>query len=167
MKHLAYIALGSNVGNREENLLLALQMLSEHSSITINATSSIYETEPVGYTDQPQFLNMVVRVQTDLPAVKLLQITQRIEVECGRVRDIRWGPRTLDLDILLFDRENIETEQLIVPHPRMMERNFVMVPLMEVADENVNEYLQSHEINESMEGMRIWQSSSHISFHKV
>lgn len=84
--------------------------------------SSIYETDPVGYTDQDLFLNMAAAVKTSLSPFELLDLTQRIEKELGRKRDIRWGPRTADLDILLYNRENIETEQLIVPHPRMHER---------------------------------------------
>lgn len=156
MKHTAYLALGSNIGQREENLNNALQLISKQPMIEICKLSSIYETEPVGYTEQPHFLNMVIRIETDLKPQELINVTKQVEVDCGRIRDIRWGPRTLDLDILLFDRDNIETEHLIVPHPRMMERSFVMVPLLEVVDKETEDWLCNFEINTALDGMKVW-----------
>jgi 2-amino-4-hydroxy-6-hydroxymethyldihydropteridine diphosphokinase len=119
----------------------------------------------VGYVDQNHFLNMVIKVKTNLSAFDLLTANQEIEDKFGRKREIRWGPRTLDLDILLFNHENIVTEQLIIPHPRMMERAFVLIPLVEI-DEKVDitskEIPLSSHINEleDREGVEIWKQKS-------
>ena len=115
------------------------------------STSSIYETEPVGYTEQASFLNMVVKVETDFTPFELLETTLTIEEELGRKRELKWGPRTLDLDILMFNQENIKSEKLTVPHPRMQERAFVMVPLKEIAIEKVLPAIPDGE------GVRIWK----------
>lgn len=132
MKHIAYLSLGSNVGNREEYLLTAIKQLDSMESIEVTDYSSIYETDPVGYENQRNFLNMVIEVRTDLTAEQLLHTCLAVEKRLGRTRTIRFGPRTIDLDILLFNQENIKTEELIVPHPRMNERAFVLVPLAEI-----------------------------------
>ena len=110
--------------------------------INVKTVSSIYETAPVGYVDQPSFLNIVVYIETSYSALEILKICQSIENELGRVREIRWGPRIIDLDILLFNNENIEVENLIVPHPRMFERAFVLVPLLEIANKPLSPQLQ-------------------------
>ncbi|GAK01802.1 2-amino-4-hydroxy-6-hydroxymethyldihydropteridine diphosphokinase [Geomicrobium sp. JCM 19055] len=133
MKHTAYIALGSNINPREEYLKSALQAMVVHEQIAISSVSSIYETEPVGYLDQSQFLNMVCKVETTLRPMDLLLELQRIERELHRTREILNGPRTIDLDILLFNDENIKLEQLCIPHPRMEDRAFVLAPLQEIA----------------------------------
>ncbi|MBD1383198.1 2-amino-4-hydroxy-6-hydroxymethyldihydropteridine diphosphokinase [Metabacillus arenae] len=130
MSSIAYLSLGSNIDDREYFLKEAITALRDCGEIT--NISSIYETDPVGYTDQNQFLNLVIEIKTDLSASELLVETQKIEKGLGRTRKIKWGPRTLDLDILLYNHENIETEQLIVPHPRMLERSFVLIPLFEI-----------------------------------
>ncbi|HHY75122.1 MAG TPA: 2-amino-4-hydroxy-6-hydroxymethyldihydropteridine diphosphokinase [Bacillus bacterium] len=140
MNNIAYISLGTNQGNRRRFLEVAINMLDGHQNIFISDFSSIYETEPIGYTEQPKFLNMVVKLKTSLTAFDLLAVTQNIENELGRTREIRWGPRTIDLDILLFNNENINSEQLIVPHPRMFERAFVMIPLLEINKELLSQY---------------------------
>ncbi|WP_374723869.1 2-amino-4-hydroxy-6-hydroxymethyldihydropteridine diphosphokinase [Calidifontibacillus erzurumensis] len=132
MNNIAFIGLGTNEGNREKFLKEAIQMLAAHRCISIVDYSSIYETEPVGYTEQPLFLNMVVKIATSLTALELLDSIQKIENDLGRKRNIRWGPRTIDLDILLYNKENIKSERLIVPHPRMFERSFVVIPLLEI-----------------------------------
>lgn len=139
MKHHVYIALGSNIGDRQAHLHRAIGLLQEEDRIQVIQQSSIYETEPIGYTDQQSFLNMVIRIQTACSPSELLEITQAIEQRCGRTREIKWGPRTIDLDILLYDQENMEMENLIIPHPRMWERAFVIVPLMELEPELVND----------------------------
>ncbi|TGB00797.1 2-amino-4-hydroxy-6-hydroxymethyldihydropteridine diphosphokinase [Halobacillus salinus] len=133
MNHTAFIALGSNLSERERYLARALQLLDKHQAVELVEKSYVYETEPVGYTDQSDFLNMVVKVQTTLTPLELLEQCQSIEQELGRERVVKWGPRTIDLDILLYDDENIERERLIIPHPHMHERAFVMVPLRDVA----------------------------------
>ena len=133
MRNIAYIALGTNIGKRDQHLHQAISFLKEEQNIKLVMTSSVYETDPVGYTDQDPFFNMVIKVETTLLPLELLAICQKIEQKLGRRREIRWGPRTIDLDILLYNQENIETENLIVPHPRMTERAFVLIPLLEIS----------------------------------
>ncbi|ARI75432.1 2-amino-4-hydroxy-6-hydroxymethyldihydropteridine diphosphokinase [Halobacillus mangrovi] len=159
----AYIALGSNIAEREDFLKSAIDMLEEHSEIQVTEKSSVYETAPVGYTDQSDFLNMVVEVTTSLQPLQMLDHCQSIEAELGRERLVKWGPRTIDLDILLYNHENMEAERLVIPHPHMHERAFVMVPLAELAPEvilpqinlSVEEILRGLPAEE-VESMRIW-----------
>ncbi|TCZ74347.1 2-amino-4-hydroxy-6-hydroxymethyldihydropteridine diphosphokinase [Paenibacillus albiflavus] len=129
---VAYISLGSNIGDRAYYLTEAISRLGAHPQIQVAHVSSIYETEPVGYTDQASFLNKVAAVCTSLTSHELLYYILQIEKDLGRVRDIRWGPRTLDLDLLLYGEEEQDTADLILPHPRMTERAFVLIPLVEV-----------------------------------
>lgn len=117
------------------HLQQALDLLCKTEGIKTVEASSIYETVPVGYTDQEDFLNMVVRLSTTLQPFELLAACQDVELALGRVRTIRWGPRTADLDILLYNNDNIDTETLTIPHPRMRERAFVLVPLVELSPE--------------------------------
>ncbi len=128
----AFIALGTNIEPREEHFNQAIESLKTYSSIHIVQMSSIYETKPVGYTEQADFLNMVVQVQTDFTPFELLDICQQIEQQLGRKRTIRFGPRSIDLDVLLFNNNTIDTETLTIPHPRMHERAFVLIPLQEI-----------------------------------
>lgn len=165
MENLAYIALGSNMGDRFEYLKKAIFLLNSHEEIRVVNTSSIYETDPVGYTDQDQFLNMAVQVITRLKPHELLDECLRIEEELGRKREIRWGPRTLDLDILLYNQENIETEKLTIPHPRMSERAFVILPLLEMDPKlmlpNMEEPLKNSLLSiPDREGVRIWKQKN-------
>ena len=131
-----YIALGSNLANPLHQVQSALNALAELPQTKLIATSSLYRTPPLGPQDQPDYLNAVVALDTDLSAENLLDHTQKIELEQGRVRkDERWGPRTLDLDILLFGDEIINTERLTVPHYDMKNRQFMLYPLAEIAPE--------------------------------
>jgi len=130
-----FLSLGTNLGDRKANLKRALALLSKKVSVV--KRSSVYETEPVGYQDQPWFLNMVVQGETGLPPDELLTFTQGIERQLKRVKTIVNGPRIIDLDILLYEDTHLETERLTIPHPRMLERAFVMVPLFEIAPELV------------------------------
>lgn len=150
----SYLSLGSNMGNRLDMLKTAVRLLMEHPSVEVMAISSLYETDPVGFTDQEPFLNMVVRLETPLPALELLDICQEIERKLNRERLVRWGPRTIDLDILIYNRDNVESERLTVPHPRMHERAFVLIPLLEVnpALENMPEPPE--------QGVRLWKTYS-------
>mgnify|MGYP003550165928 FL=1 len=132
MKSVAYISLGSNLDDRLSYLKGAIAELHKDERISIDKISSIYETDPVGYTNQGNFLNIVVKLETDYEVEQLLQKCLQIELELGRERKIRWGPRTIDLDILLYNQDNIETDDLSVPHPRMHERAFVIIPLLEI-----------------------------------
>jgi len=127
-----YLALGSNIGDREANLREAIRLLGE-SAIRIARISSIYETEPVDYLDQAWFLNAVLEAQTDLPAAQLLSTLRNIESQMGSKKAFAKGPRLIDLDILLYGNDTIATPDLQVPHPRMLLRNFVLVPLAEIA----------------------------------
>ncbi|MFS0725035.1 2-amino-4-hydroxy-6-hydroxymethyldihydropteridine diphosphokinase [Paenibacillus sp. 1P07SE] len=129
---VAYIALGSNLSDRERLLRQALGALDAHADIRVLRVSAIYETEPVGYTDQPAFLNMAAALATSLAPTELLETMLETERQLGRIREERWGPRTIDLDLLYYEGIAMHTETLILPHPRMMERAFVLVPLAEV-----------------------------------
>lgn len=136
----SFIGLGSNIEPRQEHLERAIQLLTEHEQITVVQQSSIYETEPVDYTDQARFLNMVIEIETTLSNLDLLTACQEIETELGRNRDkeqVEKGPRTMDLDILLFNNENRDLDILRIPHPRMHERAFVLIPLSEIAPEQI------------------------------
>jgi 2-amino-4-hydroxy-6-hydroxymethyldihydropteridine diphosphokinase len=130
LDHEAFIGLGSNLGDRESNLTNARELIAEY--IVIIAASGIYETPPWGVTEQPPFLNQVIRGSTRLTPLQLLDFLQKIEHEMGRVKTIRFGPRLIDLDILLFDELQITNPRLIIPHPRMSQRAFVLVPLNEL-----------------------------------
>ncbi|WP_203341438.1 2-amino-4-hydroxy-6-hydroxymethyldihydropteridine diphosphokinase [Planococcus beijingensis] len=130
--NLSYLSLGSNMGDRFEMLRQAVAQLAEQPAVTVTQISSLYETDPVGYTDQEPFLNMVVQLETELTAMALLDVCQMIEQNLNRKRLVRWGPRTIDLDILLYNQDRIETARLTVPHPRMNERAFVLIPLLEI-----------------------------------
>jgi 2-amino-4-hydroxy-6-hydroxymethyldihydropteridine diphosphokinase len=127
-----YIALGTNVGDRENNLREAIRLLAE-AGIRILKISSIYETEPVDYLEQAWFLNAVLEAHADLPALDLLHKLRAIESAMGSKKAFAKGPRLIDLDILLYGNESIATPELQVPHPRMLERRFVLVPLTEIA----------------------------------
>lgn len=136
----AYIGLGSNIEPRKQYLIQAIEMLDAHEDLQVKQQSSIYETEPVDYIDQAHFLNMVVEIETSLTNMDLLLYCQRIEKELGRKRDeesIDKGPRPIDLDILLYNNENRDLGTLRIPHPRMHERAFVIVPLKEIAPDAI------------------------------
>lgn len=162
MENIAYLSIGSNIGNRLATFHEALRLLDSNKLVKVVDSSSLYETDPVGYTDQDCFLNAVIKVFTSLSPEELLQTCLNIETKLGRKREIRWGPRTLDLDILLYNQENIETESLSVPHPRMQERAFVIVPLLELDPDiklpNVNASLNDilNQIPDK-EGVRLWK----------
>lgn len=131
---LAYIAIGSNLASPLEQVNAAVQALGEIPQSRVVAVSSFYRTPPLGPQDQPDYLNAAVVLETALDAETLLNNTQRIELQQGRVRKAeRWGPRTLDLDIMLFGHETITTERLTVPHYDMKNRGFMLWPLFEVA----------------------------------
>ena len=128
----AYLGLGTNVGAREKNLREAVDLITDISGIEVTTVSSIYETEPWGYEDQNDFLNLCVELKTELTPQELLASCQEVENKMGRVRKEKWGPRVIDVDILLYDDFKIDTSKLVIPHPRMDERAFVLVPLREL-----------------------------------
>jgi 2-amino-4-hydroxy-6-hydroxymethyldihydropteridine diphosphokinase len=131
MSHTTYLSLGSNIGDRLANLRTALSSLAP--SVMIQAQSSIYETEPWGYSEQPTFLNQVIKGGTELAPQELLEFLKKIEVSMGRQETFRFGPRLIDLDILFYDHVKLDTPTLTIPHPRITERAFVLVPLAEIA----------------------------------
>lgn len=126
-----YLGLGSNLGDRAVNLQRAVDLLGGHAGIRVLRSSRVYETDPVG-PPQPDYLNAVVEVETALAARELLHACLDVERELGRVRTERWGPRVIDVDILTYGDETIDEPDLIVPHPRMHERAFVLVPLADL-----------------------------------
>jgi 2-amino-4-hydroxy-6-hydroxymethyldihydropteridine diphosphokinase len=128
----AYLALGSNLGDRLEYLQRAVDLLGAEDGVRVVASSRVWETDPVGGPPQPRYLNAVVRVETGLEPRDLLSACQRVEAALGRVRLERWGPRTVDVDLLTFDERTIDEPDLEVPHPRMAERAFVLAPLLEL-----------------------------------
>jgi 2-amino-4-hydroxy-6-hydroxymethyldihydropteridine diphosphokinase len=130
----AFIGLGSNLGDRLQNLQRAVSLLHEREAIDVVKSSRVYETDPVG-PPQPDYLNAVVEVRTSLGPRELLDACLGIEHDMGRVRAERWGPRVIDLDLLTYDREDIDQPELQVPHPRTHERPFVLVPLLELTAE--------------------------------
>ena len=129
----AYLGLGGNLGDRRRYLADAVQALNGESGVRVEEISSVYETKPVGVVDQPDFLNLVLEVATELPVRELLTRCLRIEAALGRVRVERWGPRTIDIDVLWYDGQTLNESDLVLPHPRMLMRAFVLVPLAEIA----------------------------------
>ncbi len=127
-----FLAFGANLGNPREQIKQSIMALNDHG-VNVATRSSWFETEPVGMEDQPWFLNLVARASTSLDPHELLAVCQQVERQLGRVPSERFGPRHLDIDILLYGDECIESEELTIPHPRMRERQFVLVPLLEIA----------------------------------
>jgi len=165
MNQTAFISLGSNMGNRITLLEQALKTLECNYPIKVVNVSSIYETDPVGYENQDLFLNMVAQIKMNLSPFELLEVCQQTELELGRKRNIRWGPRTIDLDILLYNKENMITERLVIPHPRMHERLFVIIPLLEICS-NITLPAMDKPLREmaeqltDREGVRIWKQKN-------
>jgi 2-amino-4-hydroxy-6-hydroxymethyldihydropteridine diphosphokinase len=147
---IVYLSLGSNLGERAGNLHAAIAGLPV-AGVRVRKISSIYETEPVDYLDQPWFLNCVVQGETERQAQNLLHVLREIEAQTGSKKEFAKGPRLLDIDILLYGVQTIHTAELQVPHPRMLQRNFVLAPLAEIApalkhptwSANVTELLRS------------------------
>ncbi len=131
----AFLGLGSNLGDRQQLLAEALAALDD-----VVGVSDLYETDPIGGVEQDPFLNLVVQLETTKTARDLLEVGRTLEREADRVRKIRWGPRTLDVDVLWVDGETVDEPDLTVPHPRMRERAFVMVPLAELAPDLVGDW---------------------------
>ena len=140
--HVAYIGFGSNIGDRLVHIQNAIHTLSKTEEITLQKISSIYTTDPVGYEAQAQFLNGVVAIQTTLAPLPLLHTLKDIETAIGRKHRIRWGPREIDLDILIYGDLCLQTEKLVIPHPEMHLRRFVLVPLAEIAPNLVHPVFQ-------------------------
>lgn len=127
-----FLGLGSNLGNRAENLLTAQKLIEEKFG-KILSKSSIYETAPWGITEQNAFLNQVVEIETSFSPSAVLHLVLKIEKDMGRIREIKWGERSIDIDVLYYNNEIVSTENLVIPHPFIQERKFVLVPLCEIA----------------------------------
>ena len=160
-EHIVYLALGSNLGDRLGNLKLAIASLSPQ--IEVRAKSRVYETPPWGYTEQPAFLNQVIKGNTYVEPVQLIKHLKRLEVALGREATFQNGPRLIDLDILFYDELTLNTPQLILPHPRLHERGFVLMPLSDISPnlvhpttgETVSQMLASCDTN----GIHVYEKS--------
>jgi len=133
MENLAYLLLGSNLG-KSKDILTEVKIVLEENKIKIIESSKLYKTAAWGLTDQPSFLNQVIKIKTELNAFDLLIVSQKIENDFGRQREIKFGARTLDIDVLYFNDEIINDENLIIPHPQIQNRNFTLIPLVEIAE---------------------------------
>ena len=158
-----YLGLGSNIGNRQDNLNKGLELLSQRSQV--GQVSSVYDTEPVGNTEQPRFLNLVCQIYTRLAPMELLTIAKGIESKLGRTLSESNAPRPLDIDILFYGDQVIESPKLVIPHPRLVERAFVLVPLAEIAPELVHPVSGKtikklrEGLKKGTQGMFKWESS--------
>ena len=148
-KNKVYLSLGSNIGKREEYIQKAIEAIEKTEGIEVLKKSGLYETTPVGYLEQDLFLNAVIKIETNFSAREILKIINKIEAELDRKREIRWGPRTIDIDILIFSDKKINEPDpdLIVPHKEILNRLFVLVPLIEIYD---GEYFDKEEIAEKI-----------------
>lgn len=133
-----YVGLGSNIGNKVENCQKAIEKVQQNNKITIIKVSSLYKTEPIGYNNQDWFINCVLELHTLLIPDELLSIFKQIEKDLKRVNNIKWGPRTIDLDLLLYNNLIINKSNLQIPHPQMHRRSFVLTPLSEIAPDIIH-----------------------------
>jgi 2-amino-4-hydroxy-6-hydroxymethyldihydropteridine diphosphokinase len=159
MGHIAYIGIGSNLGDKLHHCEKAISEILKIDRHKLLAKSSLFKTQPIGYTSQNWFVNGVIKIETDLEAPELLRTLKTIESQLGRTKTFRWGPRTIDLDILFFDDIEIHTEELQIPHPLIQNRQFVLIPLAEidrnlvhpVLKKTVQELLKNFKENQGVE----------------
>ncbi len=142
MEHIVYLSIGSNLGDKLDACLTALKILDESQQVRVLARSSAYETNPVGFLDQPCFVNMAAQIVTSLDPLGLLSLLKKIEKKVGRIPGVRWGPRVIDMDIVLYDQLLLDEPSLHIPHKRMHERAFVLVPLCEIAPDVLHPVLK-------------------------
>jgi len=142
MGHIAYIGIGSNVGNKVDQCEKAISEILKVDRHKLLVKSSLFKTKPIGYTSQDWFVNGVIKIETDLEPLDLLRVLKTIESQLGRKETFRWGPRMIDLDILIFDDREMRTEGLQIPHPLLHERQFVLVPLAEIDRDLVHPVLK-------------------------
>lgn len=135
-----FLSLGSNLGNRQENLQKAVMFIEKKIGKTLKK-SLIYESEAWGNTNQGPFLNQIISIKSQNEAEEILQIIQKIEKELGRIRNVPWGPRTIDIDIIFYNKQIINMKELIIPHSNMASRNFVLIPLVEIAPDFIHPVL--------------------------
>ncbi|MFZ5516401.1 MAG: 2-amino-4-hydroxy-6-hydroxymethyldihydropteridine diphosphokinase [Candidatus Zhuqueibacterota bacterium] len=139
-----YLGVGTNQGDRIENLKHCIHLLLATGLISVEKISSVYESEPVGFLQQPQFLNLVMAISTTLEPLQLLDLTQQIEIQTGRIKTFRWGPRIIDIDILDYSNRTIENPNLKLPHDQLHVRKFVLIPLFEIANQYFHPVLHKH-----------------------
>jgi 2-amino-4-hydroxy-6-hydroxymethyldihydropteridine diphosphokinase len=137
--HKAYVALGSNLDHPHQQVLTAMEAIDALPGCSVVKRSSLYVTKPVGYLDQPDFVNAVIELSTTLPPLDLLHALQSIEQAQGRIREFKNGPRTIDCDLILYEDCVMNTDELVLPHPRMHERDFVLKPLAEIVNAEVSQ----------------------------
>ena len=157
----AYLGIGTNIGDRIKNLSDAISALDLLPLTKVTDCSNVYETDPVGYSDQDDFLNIVVEVETKLNSDNLLGAALGVEAALGRIRTIKNGPRIIDIDVLLYENEIKNTETLVLPHPRMMERDFVLVPLLDLNFDGIIER-KTIEKNLCNSGVRFYCSKEQL-----
>ena len=167
---IAYLGLGSNLGQREANLAQAVGRLARSHQVQVLRSSSIYETEPWGFTHQPRFLNAALEITAGIPPVSLLELVKAVETTIGRQPTFRWGPRLIDIDILLYGNQVIQQDDpdLQIPHPRLAERAFALVTLAELAPDVLHPILkvpvgQLAEYAEGKEGVKLWGAPIRVS----
>lgn len=158
----AYLGIGTNIGDRMKNLQDSIYSLNLLPLTQVTDMSNVYETDPVGYENQDNFLNIVVEVETELNPHNLLGAALGVEAGLGRVRTIKNGPRIIDIDLLLYEKETIDSKTLILPHPRMMERNFVLKPLLDL--DFSNSVINREQVleNVSDDGVRLFCSKNEL-----
>ncbi|OGS21107.1 MAG: 2-amino-4-hydroxy-6-hydroxymethyldihydropteridine diphosphokinase [Elusimicrobia bacterium RIFOXYA2_FULL_39_19] len=133
----AYIGIGTNLGNKRKNIIKAYELLNNRNDIVINSTSSSIKTKAWGYKNQPDFLNAVLEIETELQPLALLKVLKEIEKKIGRKKTFKWGPRLIDLDILTYGNKKLKTKTLTIPHPEMKNRDFVIKPLEELKNQEI------------------------------
>ncbi len=152
---IVHIGIGTNLGNRQDNCLKALEFLKQ-KGLMIKKVSAFYETEPWGVEEQPRFINAAIEAETVSPPEELLSILKDIEKMMGRMKTLRWGPRIIDLDILFYGSEIVDTELLRIPHPLLHERDFVLVPLVEISPDKIHPVLRKtiRQLKEELENAK-------------
>jgi 2-amino-4-hydroxy-6-hydroxymethyldihydropteridine diphosphokinase len=132
MGHTAYIGIGSNIGDKVHQCELAISEILKVDRHKLLAKSSLFKSKPIGYTSQDWFVNGVIKIETEMEPLDLFRVLRTIELKLGRTQTFRWGPRSIDIDILFFDDKEVRTQELQIPHPRLHERQFVLIPLVEI-----------------------------------
>lgn len=152
---IVYIGIGSNLDDRHNNCHRAIKLL-KHNGLLVTKQSSMYETEPWGVNDQPFFINMAIELKTELKPLELLELLKKIEKDMGRKETARWGPRIIDLDILLYNQITLHAEALTIPHPLMHERDFILKPLSEIAEDLMHPVLRRKiiDLHEALKGLK-------------